>query len=705
MAAVSAALPERLRGAPWAVLVAAAGAPLLLALARLLPAEGAGLALRLGAAAACVLLVPGALLLRAFAWPGSLALAAVGSLALSLAVAFAAFAVTFAVNASLTVTVALIAVVALASVVPAARVPPVEADRAEWGALVAVAAAAAVFAGLVWWSATLGTGDVLFHLARARKLAEADVLSSVGVANEFRDGGLHPGYAFPLWHGMLALVGRLAGVDATVVVLHLSAILVPFAFLVAYAAGAALFRSWVGGIAALAAQVAQLGFARGGTGSFASLALPASATRVILVPAVLALAFAFLHGGGWRSLVPLAAAALAVAVVHPTYAIFVAVALAGFGVAWLAVATPRQLHAQRLGAVLAAVLVPSGLFFLWLLPIVTSTASHTPSSGEKARALAHYGEQVQVLGETYRAAPGAITRGGAAVVAGLLVLPLLGFAARRLWAAFALGASLLILTILLVPELFIRFSDLVSLSQSRRLAQFLPIPFALAGAAVLLGRARLVGVLAAFVGGIVLQRLYPGEFTHEVEKGGPTWALWVAVIGGALALVTAVVLRGRPALVRAEPTRWAAAVALAFVLPIAVSGLAKLDPGERPDPSALTPGLVRTLRGLDPDSVVFAPVATSYRVAAFAPVYVAASPPPHVGDTDANRPYRRQRDVITFFSPGARVSDRARRRLLASYGADWLLVDKTRPYPRRLVASWPRAYEDGRYVLFEIERQ
>jgi len=53
-------------------------APALLLLAHLLPATGAGLALRLAAAAACVLLVPGALLLRAIGWPTMLTLRTLG---------------------------------------------------------------------------------------------------------------------------------------------------------------------------------------------------------------------------------------------------------------------------------------------------------------------------------------------------------------------------------------------------------------------------------------------------------------------------------------------------------------------------------------------------------------------------------------------------------------------------------------------------
>ena len=703
MASVSGTLPALVDGRRLSVVALAAGAPVLLLLARLLPAEGGGLALRLAAASTCVLLVPGALLLRAFAWPRSFALAVSGSLALSLALLFLAFALTFAADATLTVTLALVSAGALAALVPALRAKAAESDRRELLVAMLVLASGLIFAALVWWSAAaLGTGDVLFHLARIRKLAEADVLSSVAVANEFRDGGLHPGYAFPLWHGAVALVARLAGVDASLAVLHLPAILSPLAFLVAYAAGAVLFRSWAGGVGALAAQVPQLGFTGSGTtGSFASLLLPSSITRVALVPALLALAFAFWHTGSRRLLVPLAAAALAVAVVHPTYLVFAVIPLAGFALVWLALRRSRT-DVARAGAMFSAVLLPAGLFLLWLLSVVTSTVSHSPSPAEKQRALVHYGDQVQLVGETYRAAPEAITRTGAAVVAGLAVLPLLGLAGRRVWALFALGGSLLVLAILLLPELFTRFSDLVSLSQSRRLAQFLPIPFALAGAAVVLGRFRLAAILVALTAGIVLQRLYPGEFTHEVAEGGPIWPLWLAVAGGSLALVSAIVLGRRTELVRADATAWTAAVALAFVLPIAVSAVADLERAKQRDPDALTPGVVGALRRLESTDVVYAPVETSYRAAAFASVYIAASPPPHVANTEANRPYRRQRDARRFFLPRSGLSESERRRLLARYGADWLLVDKRRPYPRRLIADWPQAYEDGRYALLRV---
>ena len=35
----------------------------------------------------------------------------------------------------------------------------------------------------------------------------------LNVVDEFKHGGLHPGYAFPVWHSAVALVARLSDVD------------------------------------------------------------------------------------------------------------------------------------------------------------------------------------------------------------------------------------------------------------------------------------------------------------------------------------------------------------------------------------------------------------------------------------------------------------------------------------------------------------
>jgi len=665
-----------------------AAAPAALGLARLLPPDAAGLALRLSAASCCVLLVPGAIVVRAFGRPAALGVAVAASLAWSLALLAGALALTFAFNGSIETTLWLVAAAAVAALVPALARAPVASERSERLALLGVLAAGVAFAGAVWWAADTIQGDGLFHLGRVRKL-ETLHLSSVNVVDEFRDGGLHPGYAFPLWHAALALVARLAGVDPAVAVQHAPAVLTPLALVLAYAAGAAVFRSYGGGIAVAGAQAGLLGFSRAGTGSFDFLALPPAVARALLAPALLALVFSLAAGGHRRHLLSIAAASLGLAIVHPTYAFFVALPLAGFLLARLALAPHRWREALRIAATLPAVLLPAGLYALWLRPIVDKTVSHDPNAAERARGVIHYAGQIDVVGGSFRLSPDLISRGGAVTVAGLLAIPLAGLAGGRRWAAYVLGASLAILPVVLLPFAFTELSDAVSLSQSRRLIAFLPIPFAVAGVASLLGRLRLAGCLAAFAAGGALQLLYPGEFTYRLILGGPAWTVWVAIAGAAAALVASAVVR--KTLVHSGPA-WTAAVALAFVVPIAGAGFINLRRDE-PAPIQLTPGLVHALRtDVGKRDVVFSDLATSYRIAAYAPVYVAAAPPAHVADTEDNRPYERRMDVIEFFRTGDLAIPRR-------YRAGWIVVARRR---FKLELPMRPVYEDERFALFRL---
>ena len=131
-----------------------------------------------------------------------------------------------------------------------------------------------------------------------------------------------------------------------------------------------------------------------------------------------------------------------------------------------------------------------------------------------------------------------------------------------------------------------------------------------------------------------------------------------------------------------------------------VAGLGEAARQDEPDPFALTPGVVEALRSLDDDAVVLAPVATSYRVGAFAPVYVVAMPAAHVANTEENRPYRRQRDAIRFFQRSK--TDAERRVTIDRYGAEYVLVDRRANYPKRFMEDLEPVYTDGRYALYRI---
>src|SRR2546430_104135 len=116
-------------------------------------------------------------------------------------------------------------------------------------------------------------------------------------------------------------------------------------------------------------------------------------------------------------------------------------------------------------------------------------------------------------------------------VAGLVLVPLGAFAARQRWAAFVLGGTLAVLVIELLPWVFPRFADAVSISQARRLAGFVPIPFALAGgAAVLTGMVGLLVLPGALGAGIALQLAFPRRLGPRLRTGGPALPTWIAAV-------------------------------------------------------------------------------------------------------------------------------------------------------------------------------
>ena len=663
-------------------------APAALGIARLLPDEGLGLALRLAAASACILLVPGGIFVRAMSRPHTFGVTIAASFVWSLAALAGALAITFAADGTIETTLWLLAGFSGVCLVPALLRAPVSSEPAERKTLAGVAVAGVLFAGAVWWTANTIWGDGLFHLGRVRRL-EAFDLTSLSVLNEFREGGLHPGYAFPVWHAACALISRLADVDPATAMLHLPAILTPLAVVLAYAAGAALFRSPGAGVATAAAQVGILGFSRSGTGSFDFMALPPTVARAMIAPALLALVFSFVGGGRRRQVASVAAASLALALVHPTYAFFVAIPLLGFLAARALLAWDRWRELARIAATLPAVLLPAGLFALWLKPILDETVSHRPDAEERARAVAHYGGQIDVFHGLLRVVPEAISRGGAITVAALLAIPIAGLAAPKRWAAYVLGGSLTVLGLVLLPWAFDPLADIVSVSQGRRLVSFLPLPFAVAGAAAVLGRYRLAGCLAAFGVGALLQLVYPGEFSYFLVVGGPPWVVWVALGGAVVALVAGAIVRRSVPL---GPPIWTAAVALALVTPVAAAGFAYLQQDE-PDRFALTPGLVDALRTKVPaGDVVFSDLETSYRIGAFAPVYLSAAPPAHVADTKANYPRKRRDAVVRFLNRGSLAIPRR-------FHADWIVVADRR---FDLKLDLPQVYRDSRFTLYRL---
>jgi hypothetical protein len=551
-----------------------------------------------------------------------------------------------------------------------------------------------IVVGISLWWVSRYDGDSFFHLARVQKLLGLGSLSLRSV-DEFKDGGLHPGYAFPLWHSAVALVARLAGVRPPSVFLHLPTVLLPLSLVLVYEAGTKLFASRWAGVAGALAELALIGLAPGHGGSYTSLALPATAARTLLAPALLALVFAYIREPGPALLVSVVAATGALSLVHPSYSVLVAIGLAGFLLVRLILDVRHDV--AHIGAALAAIVIPAGLVALWLLPIVRETASHNPKHAELRRAFANYGRELDVSNlHSYRLAPELYGRAGAIAVASLVLLPLAVFAHRRLWAAYVLGAMLAIYTITLLPFVFPHFADAVSLSQARRIIGFAPRSFVLVGGAlVLAGFLRIWLLPVALAAGIGLQLAFPGDFgsPYRLVHGAPGWLTWVSFAAGLATLLAAALFGRRIPQVQGSPLLAATAVVL-FLVPVGVHGYSHWTraPNSR---LGLPHSLVAAVREHVPaGAVVFSDPVTAYELGAFAPVYVNAAPTSHVANTKANRPTQRVDDANRFFHDRGPIS------LARRYGAEWLLVDQARAGRRRF--DLPRVYEGSRYVLYRI---
>ncbi|MDX6513898.1 MAG: hypothetical protein QOE36_3402, partial [Gaiellaceae bacterium] len=277
----------------------------------------------------------------------------------------------------------------------------------------------------------------------------------------------------------------------------------------------------------------------------------------------------------------------------------------------------------------------------------------------------------------------------------LCSLPLAVCAARRRWGAFVLGGGLAVLGLVLIPFVFPRLTDAVSLSQSRRAAGFFPFAFAFAGGWVVVSRAvarrwLFPGALAL---GIVLQLAAPGDFGHRLHHGGAAVATWIAAGGGILALAVALLRRRVPELERRD---WAAAAAaVLFVVPVAWHGFSNWTVKTPPSTQQLSPGLLRAIHIYVPrGAVVLSDLQTSYLIGAAAPVYVVANPVEHVADTHANRSHERRLDVNHYLARG----DPA---ILRKWNVQFVVVDLRRPH-RRL--RLPRLYGDRRYLLYRVPR-
>jgi hypothetical protein len=678
-------------------LVGPAAVVALLGLSRLLPHTGFGLWVRL-AAATLVVLLPGLLVARCLGQRSAAA-----TVVSSVTLVGAGLALTFALGSSLDVTLAFLLVAGAVALVWSLTGRELEGVQLPGEVRFARGLIAVAGIGLgvgVWFVQGAFTGDVFFHLGRIRKLETLHALSLHDVG-EFRHGGLHPGYAFPMWHAWLALVARVAGVAPTSVAAYEASILVPIALVLVFEMGWAIFRSIGLAVAVVFGQLAFKVFAAGHGGVYRYLWEPGSVATQLLVPAAVAFFFYFVRKPTWPTGLMLAATSASLALVHPTYALFLAIPLAAFVIARALLTWGRD---YRTGVLAFAVFgLPMVFAFLWLEPVVEQTIPVSPNPAQLAQNLHHYRRDLIVHSlARYSLAPGRIDRNGAVTIVALLLVPLALLARRRRWAALVLGGTIAVLGIVLWPLVFPHFSNLVSLSQARRLTGFIPFAVALAGGAAIVARFSRTLALAGALGcGIWLQVAFAGNFGLKAPRTEPGIVAWIALYGAIAALIAGALLAwrryGEPPAPESRPRGGTAALAVGLlVLPIAVHGFSQWTPQAKRDRHALTPGLIHFLQhDVAPRSVIFSDLGTSYRAIAFAPIYAVAVPPAHAANTHPNELAKRRRAVLRFFTHPSLEEPQA-------WGAQWLVLTRSGPVQAIERDGLKPAYEDHKFVVFPV---
>ncbi|HZS30784.1 MAG TPA: DUF6541 family protein [Gaiellaceae bacterium] len=680
----------------WERLAVPVLAAALLGISRLVPEAGFGLWLRLAAATLLVLL-PGRLLARALGQR-----TAAAALAWSTAIVGVGLGLTFSLGRSIDLalgfTLGAGALALIALLLERHLDGPLLPARAR--TMRAFLLLAGLVIGAAAWNVQGNlSGDAFFHLGRIRKLLDLHELSLHRVG-EFKQGGLHPGYAFPLWHGWIALVARLAAVDPTRVAEHEACLLVPLALVLAFETGWAVFRRTGAAVAVVLAVFALKVMAPGHAGVWVFLWEPATAATQLLAPAVIVLFFAFLRKPGWTTALTLAAATAALTLVHPTYALFLALPLAAFVVVRVLLARGADL--RRGVAAFTALGIPMALVLLWLEPTVRQTLTlHLGQKGLE-KSLHHYRVDLVIHSLTsYNLSPERVDRGGSVAVAALVLTPLALLGRRHRWAALVLGGTVSVLALELWPLVFPHFANAVSLSQARRAATFVPFAFAFAGGvSVVAGFSRLLALAVSLGTGIWLQLDYGGDFGLRAPRTMPSIVVWIALFGGAAAIAAGIVLvwaRRDLLLERARRRGLTTALAaLLFVLPVLVYGFSNWT--RRPSVGTqLTPGLIAFLQHDVPArSVVFANMETGYEAIAYAPVYAVAVPPTHVARTGPNEVERRKHAILRFMAdPGLGVPRR--------WDANVLILSRqTGPVAWARRQGLKLAYRDAHYVVFEL---
>jgi hypothetical protein len=149
---------------------------------------------------------------------------------------------------------------------------------------------------------------------------------------------------------------------------------------------------------------------------------------------------------------------------------------------------------------------------------------------------------------------------------------------------------------------------------------------------------------------------------------------------------------------------WAAAIVIAFVLPVAAAGIHGMQT-YRAAPRDFSNGLLAAVRTyVSRDDILLALPKVGYRLTAKEPIYIVAAAGGHGGDTVVNQHSARRKAAVDFFD-GDTSPDEAQA-IVDRWDVQWVLVRKDFPqwsWPRQYLDQFDPVYEDRRYTLYPVD--
>jgi hypothetical protein len=632
-------------------------------------------ALKLMVASPIVLLLPGAALVRLLGWSRTASGLFVHSFIWSLMIAAASLLIAFVLETSVVGALVAYFLATIGFTVAGWGRPLPEFEREELHALLLVVGLGILCGFVLVVGPQFGQrGDWVEHLGRTRKIAELPELVSLeSIQLVGPDIGLHPMYAFPLWHGVMAFIARFVALDSEFVVMHLATLLAPIAAVTAFHAGRIVFGTTALGVATAVVQLTWISIPWK-ISQLDRLAEPGHVVIVILYLVAIGATFSYLRRREFNSLALLAATSLAMTLLHASYVPHMLIPLGSFLLLHFAVERDVKLAWDGL-AVLVAILLPFLIYLPWIYPTASAEGTSLDPAGQLATSTETYRTLIDVAGLSVRMGADAVMRAGALLVAGTLLIPACIFAIRKRWGAFVVGGFLGLAIMLMTYPGFMFLVDLMNISQSRRLVLFIPVAFMVVAGACVIARQRLA-LIGALVIGAVLWIAYPGDFGYWMHTAGPGWVAWVAVAAAVVGIV-AVLWRKLPQI--AAPARYATGAAVCLCIPILIGSFLDL-PGEGNLESLFSEEFVEEFRdSVEPGAIVFGRGIEMYKLTAEVPVFSNATQPGHGGDTSiAKLDVRYEEGEELFYPSTSREEGLA---TLEKYDSEWLVVDEARNYP------------------------